>query len=143
MTTGISLLSLKHHLLLSYIRSLVLVSSSRALGNTLNGRFAPTQLFSQKDRDTRGDQNGDLIDSMIENRVVLEKVHVLEAKMRYQIEKLIRIAEEPLQDSKLTEGKHIATLLHMFLVFTILIYRSSCVSSKSYAPSATRYGRRG
>lgn len=103
MTTGISLLSLKHHLLLSYIRSLVLVSSSRALGNTLNGRSAPTQLFSQKDRDARGDQNGDLIDSMIENRVVLEKVHVLEAKMRYQIEKLIRIAEEPLQDSKLTE----------------------------------------
>jgi len=103
MTTGISLLSLKHHLLLSYLRSLVLVSSGRALGNTLNGRSTPTQPFSSKDRDARGNKMGDLIDSMIENRTVLEKVHVLEAKMRYQIDKLIRITEEPVQDTQLID----------------------------------------
>jgi len=106
MTAGISLLSLKHHLLISYLRSLVLISSGRALGNTLNGRSAPTQPFSRQDRDARGNQIGDLIDSMIENRAVFEKINVLEAKMRYQIDKLIRIAEEPLQDSRLADGEH-------------------------------------
>jgi U3 small nucleolar ribonucleoprotein protein LCP5 len=108
MTPGISLLSLKHHLLLSYLRSLVLVSSGRALGNSLNGRSAPTQPFSRKDRDARGNQMGDLIDSMIENRAVLEKIQVLEAKMRYQIDKLMRIAEEP--STRLTDGKHYLSL---------------------------------
>jgi U3 small nucleolar ribonucleoprotein protein LCP5 len=108
MKSGISLLSLKHHLLLSYLRSLVLVSSGRALGNDLNGRSAPTQPFSRKDRDARGNQMGDLVDSMIEDRAVLEKIHVLEAKMRYQIDKLIRIAEEP--STNLTDGKKLSEL---------------------------------
>jgi U3 small nucleolar ribonucleoprotein protein LCP5 len=115
MTSGISLLSLKHHLLLSYLRSLVLVSSGRALGNTLNGRSAPTQPFSKKDRDARGNQMGDLIDSMIENRAVLEKINVLESKMRYQIDKLMRIAEEP--STRLTDGKdYLQSNLHLFLL---------------------------
>ena len=116
MKSGISLLSLKHHLLLSYLRSLVLVSSGRALGNDLNGRSAPTQAFSTKDRDARGNQMGDLVDSMIENRTVLEKIHVLEAKMRYQIDKLIRIAEEP--STSLTDGK---TLFELNFAHTLSV----------------------
>lgn len=115
MKSGISLLSLKHHILLSYLRSLVLVSSGRALGNDLNGRSAPTQLFSSKDRDARGSQMGDLVDSMIENRAVLEKINVLEGKMRYQIDKLIRTAEEP--STNLTDGKTLSELIaHIFTV---------------------------
>ena len=121
MTTGISLLSLKHHLLLSYLRSLVLVSSGRALGNTLNSRSAPTQPFGKKDRDARGNQMGDVIHSMIENRTVLEKIHVLEAKMRYQIDKLVRIAEEPLQDTRLTDGKHCLQLYSHFYFYFIFL----------------------
>ena len=118
MKSGISLLSLKHHLLLSYLRSLVLISSGRALGNDLNGRSAPTQSFSRKDRDARGSQMGDLVDSMIENRVVLEKIHVLEAKMRYQIDKLIRIAEE--LSTRPIDGKTLFKLnLHIFLLFIL------------------------
>lgn len=118
MKSGISLLSLKHHLLLSYLRSLVLVSSGRALGNDLNGRSAPTLPFSRKDRDARGSRMGDLVDSMIENRAVLEKIHVLEAKMRYQIDKLIRIAEEP--STRLTDGKTLSGWnLHIFLLFIL------------------------
>ena len=114
MKSGISLLSLKHHLLLSYLRSLVLVSSGRALGNDLNGRSAPAQRFSREDRDARGSQMGDLVDSMIENRTVLEKIHVLEAKMRYQIDKLIRNAEEP--STRLTDGETFSELnMHIFL----------------------------
>jgi U3 small nucleolar ribonucleoprotein protein LCP5 len=56
---------------------------------------------------------------MIENRAVLEKIHVLEVKMCYQIDKLIRIAEEPSQDTRLADGKlYLSTIvLHIFLLF--------------------------
>jgi len=92
---GISLLSLKHHLLLSYLQSLLLLSSHRAIGHTLTERSPPTQPFSHLDREARGADAGDLVDSMIETRVVLEKVKALESRMRYQIEKLVRTAQEP------------------------------------------------
>ena len=142
MKSGISLLSLKHHLLLSYLRSLVLVSSGRALGNDLNGRSAPTQRFSRKDRDARGSQMGDLVDSMIENRAVLEKIHVLEAKMRYQIDKLIRIAEEP--STRITDGKTFSELnMHIILLLFFLdplVFRpnpTSLVQPLTSAPVAS------
>ncbi|KAJ7491268.1 hypothetical protein FB451DRAFT_636521 [Mycena latifolia] len=92
---GISLLSLKHHLLISYLQSLLLLSSHRAIGHTLTERSPPSQPFSHLDREARGADTGDLVDSMIETRVVLEKVKALESRMRYQIEKLVRTAQEP------------------------------------------------
>jgi len=91
---GISLLSLKHHVLLSYIQSLVIINSRRALGHSLSDRTPPSLPYSSSERDTRGSAPGDLVDSMIEGRIVLEKVRVLEGRMRYQIEKLVRAAEE-------------------------------------------------
>ncbi|THH21088.1 hypothetical protein EW146_g380 [Bondarzewia mesenterica] len=94
---GISLLSLKHHLLLSYIQSLVLVDSRRALGHSLNDRTPPPQPFSLAERASRGSAPGDLVDSMIEGRIVLEKIKILEGRMRYQIEKLVRVAEDSSQ----------------------------------------------
>lgn len=36
---------------------------------------------------------------MIESRLVLEKIKVLETKMRYQIEKLVRVAEESTENA--------------------------------------------
>ncbi|KAJ7724188.1 hypothetical protein DFH07DRAFT_855153 [Mycena maculata] len=92
---GISLLSLKHHLLLSYLQSLLLLSSHRVIGHTLTERSPPSQPFSHPDREPRGADAGDLVDSMVETRVVLEKVKALETRMRYQIEKLVRTAQEP------------------------------------------------
>ncbi|OBZ75635.1 Neuroguidin [Grifola frondosa] len=92
---GISLLSLKHHLMLSYLQSLVLVTSRRALGHSLTERTPPALPFSAEGRGPRGSGAGDRVDSMIEGRVVLEKVKVLEGRMKYQIDKLVRIAEEP------------------------------------------------
>ena len=91
---GISLLSLKHHTMLSYMRSLALVSSHRVLGHSLSSRTMPTQPFSTTTRTPRGNGAGDLVDSMIEGRIVLEKIGALESRMRYQIEKLLKIAED-------------------------------------------------
>jgi U3 small nucleolar ribonucleoprotein protein LCP5 len=39
---------------------------------------------------------------MIEGRVVLEKIKVLENRMRYQIEKLVRVAEDSLSTNQNT-----------------------------------------
>jgi U3 small nucleolar ribonucleoprotein protein LCP5 len=91
---GISLLSLKHHVLLSYMQSLVILSARRVLGETLVARNPPKQTFSDLGRDPRGSGTGDIVDSMIEGRVVLEKIKALEGRMRYQIEKLVRVAQE-------------------------------------------------
>ncbi|KAH9955625.1 hypothetical protein BC827DRAFT_1158156 [Russula dissimulans] len=97
---GISLLSVKHHILLSYMQSLVLLHSHRVLGHSLTSRSPPSEPFNSPDRGTRGADAGDLVDSMIEGRVVLEKIKLLESKMRYQIEKLVQLAsEEPSDDS--------------------------------------------
>lgn len=104
MKDGISLLSLKHHLLLSYLQSLVLVSTRRATGDSLADRTPPTPLFSAVDREARGSGAGDLVDSMIEGRIVLEKIKVLESRMRYQIEKLVRVAEEAPSGKDVVEG---------------------------------------
>jgi len=92
---GISLLSLKHHIMLSYLQALTLLCAQRVLGQSLNDRASTsTQPFSSSEREARGSQPGDLVDSLIENRIVLEKVKTLESKMRYQIQKLVRLAGE-------------------------------------------------
>ncbi|KAH7869615.1 uncharacterized protein C8R40DRAFT_1259175 [Lentinula edodes] len=91
---GISLLSLKHHVLLSYMQSLLLVSTRRALGHSLSIRDPPSEPFSSLERSARGAGSGDLVDQMIEGRIVLEKVKVLEGRMRYQIEKLVKAAQQ-------------------------------------------------
>lgn len=110
MKDGISLLSLKHHILLSYLQSLVLVSARRATGDSLTERTPVSSPFSAVDRDARGSGAGDLVDSMIEGRIVLEKIKVLESRMRYQIEKLVRVAEEA------SSGKDVADGMFLFAV---------------------------
>ncbi|KAF9495875.1 hypothetical protein BDN71DRAFT_1469688 [Pleurotus eryngii] len=91
---GISLLILKNHVMASYLQSLLLVSSRRALGHSLVDRQPSSQPFSDPERSARGSNAGDLVDSMIENRVVLEKIKVLETRMRYQLDKLVKLAEQ-------------------------------------------------
>ncbi|OJT12226.1 Neuroguidin [Trametes pubescens] len=91
---GISLLSLKHHMMLSYLQSLSLITARRAIGHSLADRSPPNAPFSAKDRPARGAGAADRVDATIEARVVLEKVKVLEGRMKYQIDKLVRIAEE-------------------------------------------------
>ncbi|KAJ6581331.1 hypothetical protein B0H19DRAFT_927765 [Mycena capillaripes] len=92
---GISLLALKPALLLSYMQSLLLLSAHRALGHTLAERAPPSAPFSDLKRGERGADGGDVVDSLVEGRVVLEKVRALEGRMRYQIEKLVRAAQAP------------------------------------------------
>jgi U3 small nucleolar ribonucleoprotein protein LCP5 len=90
--------------MISYIHAVTLLSAQRVLGHSLDSRTLPHQSFGDRDRDLRGNEGGDLVDSLSEGRVILDKVKVLELRMRYQIEKLIRLAEEPEATPKILEG---------------------------------------
>jgi U3 small nucleolar ribonucleoprotein protein LCP5 len=95
---------MKNYSLLSYLHCLLLLSSRRALGQSITSRSLPAQPFSTSDRSSRGSEPGDLVDSMIESRIVLEKIKTLETKLRYQIDKLVRLAEEPDNSSNVVDG---------------------------------------
>lgn len=91
---------------MSYLQSLVLLSSHRLIGHSLLERTAPSASFGSVERDQRGAEAGDLVDSLVESRIVLEKVKILEAKMKYQIDKLVRMAEDSHTDSQpVTDGE--------------------------------------
>ena len=102
---GISLMSLKPNLLLFYLNALSLITARRAIGHSLGVRSPPSQTISNLDRIARGGGGGDLVDSLLEGRVVLEKMKVLEARMRYQIDKLVRLAQEPDKRKDIIDGK--------------------------------------
>ena len=105
MRDGISLLSLKHHLMLSYLQSATLLLSHRALGHSFTERCPPATSFGSSERPARGSGAGDLVDQMVEGRIILEKVKVLENRMKYQIEKLVRAATEPQTTKSVIDGK--------------------------------------
>ncbi|KAG8932914.1 hypothetical protein FRC02_000341 [Tulasnella sp. 418] len=91
---GISLLSTKNNVLASYIHSLVLLSSQRLLGHSLLDRSPPNDSFASTSRKSRGADAGDLVDALVEGRAVLERIKTLESRMKYQIDKLVRVAKE-------------------------------------------------
>ena len=106
-TDGISLLSLKHHIFILYLRCLVLVSTRRLLGHSLSERSPPSLSFGNPSREQRGSNAGDLVDSMIEGRLVLEKIGALENKLRYQIGKLARVTDAPSRNTETVEGEYL------------------------------------
>lgn len=75
--TGISLLSLKNQLLLSYLHHLL--------------AFFSLKLSSQSLTSTEG---AEVVASLVKLRVMLEKISPLEGKLKYQIEKLVRKADQ-------------------------------------------------
>lgn len=110
--SGISLLSLKHQIMLSYLHSLTLLSAHRVLGHPLETTENEDSTsrntlaaFGDPERPETSGEPADLIDSLIEGRVVLEKTKGLESRLQYQIEKLVRLATEPV-NNKETQGEH-------------------------------------
>ncbi|SCV72433.1 BQ2448_3970 [Microbotryum intermedium] len=79
---GISLLSLKNHLLLSYVHHLVALLQLKLACPT-------TSLTSP--------EGTSLVATLIKHRIVLEKISPIEGKLKYQIEKLVRRADQAAQ----------------------------------------------
>ncbi|KAL4253992.1 hypothetical protein ABKN59_003054 [Abortiporus biennis] len=101
-TDGISLLSLKCNVMLQYLQNLVLLCAHRVKGNPLTERTRPTEPFSDPERGPRGSAAGDRIDALLEEKVILQKIRAMEGKMKYQIEKLIKAAQEPVEGRDVT-----------------------------------------
>ncbi|KAH8100209.1 hypothetical protein BXZ70DRAFT_1000391 [Cristinia sonorae] len=91
---GISLLSVKNNVMVQYLQSLVLLSAHRAAGHGLSERTPPAEPWGTPNRSPRGAAAGDRVDAMIEGRVVMEKIRLMEGKMKYQIDKLTKLAQE-------------------------------------------------
>jgi U3 small nucleolar ribonucleoprotein protein LCP5 len=70
-------LSLKNQLLLSYIHHLVAIFSLKLTSTSLTSA-----------------EGTDVVNSLVKLRVVLEKISPLEGKLKYQIEKLVRKADQ-------------------------------------------------
>lgn len=77
-SSGISLLSLKNHLLLSYLQHIVALFSLKLSAKSLTG----------------SDRAQGVVAHLVKLRVVLEKIAPLEQKLKYQIEKLVRKADQ-------------------------------------------------
>ncbi|GAA5990721.1 hypothetical protein JCM10908_003206 [Rhodotorula pacifica] len=77
-SSGISLLSLKNHLLLSYLQHLVALFSLKLSSRSLTG----------------SEEASGVVTHLVKLRVVLEKIAPLEQKLKYQIEKLVRKADQ-------------------------------------------------
>ncbi|EPQ29813.1 uncharacterized protein PFL1_02486 [Pseudozyma flocculosa PF-1] len=83
---GISLLTLKNDVLLDYLHHLVLLSAWKMSGNSLT--------------ESHGAR---LVRNLVKLRLVLEKVKPLESRLRYQVEKLLRAAED--EDREIALGR--------------------------------------
>ena len=75
--TGISLLTLKNHLLLSYLHNLLATFHLKLTSQSLTSA-----------------EGAEVVANLVKLRVVLEKVAPLEGKLKYQIEKLVRRADQ-------------------------------------------------
>jgi hypothetical protein len=68
---------------------------------------------------------------MIEGRLVLEKIDTLESKMRYQIEKLVRVADAPARSTSTVEGMYSQNnLLYIVLIYITKIHLRSSQTHK-------------
>lgn len=131
---GISLLSLKHHLLLSYLQAATLLIAHRGLGHSLADKSPPNVSFASSSRPARGDQAGDLVDHMVEDRLVLEKIKALEGRMKYQIEKLVRIATEKQTAQNTLSGEYRFVLTLLYVLKRSLVHRSTVIPTESTKP---------
>ncbi|KAI3397361.1 hypothetical protein diail_10811 [Diaporthe ilicicola] len=93
---GISLLDVKNELLLSYLQNLIFLIL--------------VKLRKSKQSDTNGDSNndfddGEVVKKLVELRLYLEKgVRPLEEKLRYQIEKVLRAADNADRNEKAAQA---------------------------------------
>jgi len=131
---GISLLSLKHHLMFSYLQAATLLIAHRGLGHSLVDRSPPSAPFTSSSRPARGDQAGDLADHMVEDRLVLEKIKVLEGRMKYQIDKLVRVATEKQTTQNTLIGEYQSMVSSSCALKRFLAHRSTVIPTEPAKP---------
>lgn len=120
--------------MLSYLQAATLLIAHRGLGHSLAGRSPPDIPFASSSRPARGDQAGDLVDHTVEDRLVLEKIKVLEGRMKYQIEKLVRAATENQTAQNILSGGNQSMLSLAYALKRFFIYRSTVIPTEPTKP---------
>lgn len=120
--------------MLSYLQAATLLIAHRGLGHSLADRSPPNAPFAFSSRQARGDQAGDLADHMVEDRLVLEKIKVLEGRMKYQIEKLARVATEKRTAQNTLSGEYRSTHSSLCALKLFLVHRSAFIPAESAKP---------
>jgi hypothetical protein len=82
---GISFLEAKYHILLQYISNLAFIIQLKLSGKQVEGH--------------------PVVQSLIELRVILEKMKPVEQKLKYQIDKVVRTALVGQQDNEMANGR--------------------------------------
>lgn len=93
---GISLLDVKNELLLSYLQNLVFL---------ILVKLRKSKQSTSKDQDGHFDDDGEVVKKLVELRIYLERgVRPLEEKLRYQIEKVLRAADDAERNEKAAQA---------------------------------------
>ena len=97
-SNGVSLLSLKNSILLTYIHDLTLLSLCKLQGRSLESDSLDVQAGVPSNSIRKV-----LVEDLVRNRVILEKIKPMEVKLRYQIDKLVKKANDVEQSQR--EGR--------------------------------------
>lgn len=98
---GISLLSTKNELLISYLQNLIFLVILKIRGlSTLSNESSPAQPFGEADS-----LDDFVVEKLVALRIYLEKgIRPLESRLKYQLDKLLAEANEPAVGLKINNG---------------------------------------
>lgn len=75
-----------------------------------------------------------MADHMVEDRLVLEKIKILEGRMKYQIEKLARVATEKQTAQNTLGGEYLSTHPSLCASRPSLVHRSTFIPAEPTKP---------
>lgn len=98
---GISLLSTKNELLISYLQDLIFFIILKIRGiSTLSNESSPAQTFEEADS-----LDDSVVEKLVSLRIYLEKgIRPLESRLKYQLDKLLAAANEPASGLEINNG---------------------------------------
>lgn len=98
---GISLLSTKNELLISYLQNLIFLIILKIRGITaLPNESSPAQTFEEADS-----LDDSVVEKLVALRIYLEKgIRPLESRLKYQLDKLFAVASEPASGLEINNG---------------------------------------
>lgn len=98
---GISLLSTKNELLISYLQDLIFLIILKIRGiSTLSNESSPAQTLEEADS-----LDDSVVEKLVALRIYLEKgIRPLESRLKYQLDKLLAAANEPASGLEINNG---------------------------------------
>jgi len=84
-SNGISLLGLKNSLMLEYMHNFIILTLARLHGQSISNTNEASEDSANPSK---------LVETLVKDRIILEKIRPLEAKLKYQVDKLVKKAQD-------------------------------------------------